>query len=76
MDPDVKRLFDEFKAFNEALVSRVEGGMRAVMRTLDAQTEAFGKQTLMLQDMVDELKAQRAALFVILDEIRGAQGSG
>ena len=74
MDPDVKRLFEEFKQFNDALVRRIEGGMRAVLRTLEAQTQALVAQTQSTVDMVDELKAHREALFLILDEIRGAQG--
>jgi hypothetical protein len=74
VDPDVKRLFEEFKQFNDALVSRVEGGMRAVLRTLEAQTQALVSLTESTGDMIDELKVHREALFLILDEIRGAQG--
>jgi hypothetical protein len=99
VDPDLRRLFEEFKTFNDAIVSRVEGGMRAVIRSLDAQAAAFerqaeafdrqakafdaqaralGAQTRSMErntrDISDELKAQRDSLFLILDEIRGAQG--
>jgi hypothetical protein len=86
VDPDVKTLFEEFKAFTDTMVARFEGGMRAVIRTLEVQSRSLESQTRAMERntgrMVDELRAQREelkehreALFLILDEIRGAQGS-
>ena len=78
MDPDVKRLFAEFKDFADAMLARFEGGMRAVIRTLEVQSRALEAQTVAMErttgEMIDELKAHREALFLILGEIRGAQG--
>jgi hypothetical protein len=76
VDPDVTRLFDEFKRFNAGLLDRLEEGMRAVTRTLEAQTQAILLQTQSIESMIGEFEAHRDALFVILDEIRGAEGSG
>ena len=79
MDSDVKRLFEEFKDFTDTMLARFEGGMRAVIRTLEVQSRAIESQTRAMErttgGMIDELEAHRDALFLILDEIRGAQGS-
>ena len=82
MDPDFKRLFEEFNQFNRDLLNRFDRSWKAIdrriedqiveLRLLQAETR---ENTLAARDMREEMKAQRAGFLALIDEIRGQQGS-
>ena len=69
---------DDLRQFIRDLNTRAERRTDVMVRTLEALTSEVTAQrqtmTEAMADMLDELRAQRSALFLILDEIRGAQG--
>lgn len=69
---------DDLRQFIRDLNTRAERRTDVMVRALEtlAVEVRAQRQTMAetMADMLDELKAQRSALFLILDEIRGAQG--
>ena len=69
---------DDLRQFLREMLARFDRSMSVIDRRLDVQTEAVLAQTRTMErntaDIRDEMRAQREALFLILDHIRGAQG--
>lgn len=82
MDPDFKRLFEEFNQFNRDLLNRFDRSWKSIDRRIEAQIVELRllqaetrENTLAARDMREEMRAQRAGFLALIDEIRGQQGS-
>jgi hypothetical protein len=62
MDPDVKRLFEDFKLFNDALLARFNVSMRRVDRRMDAQAAAMREQAAAMRKQGAVMQEQGAAM--------------
>jgi hypothetical protein len=62
VDPDVKRLFDEFKLFNDGLLARFDLSMRRIDRRMDAQAAEMREQGAAMRELGAEMREQGAAM--------------
>lgn len=89
MDPDGKRLFEEFREFNDGLLRRFDQSMKRIDRRADAQTAQMLEQAVAMREQAAEMREQVAAtrdmrdainantqgVLWVLDYLRGAEGS-
>jgi hypothetical protein len=67
----IRDMITRFERRTDAMVRRLDEGT-AQLRLLQAETR---ENTLAARDMREEMKAQRDGFLVLIDEIRGQQGS-
>jgi len=81
MDPDVKRLFEEFKVFNDGLLARLDLSMRRIDQRMDAQAVAMREQAAAMRAQASTMRDMRHAidmntqgLLRVFDRLDGAEG--
>jgi hypothetical protein len=62
VDPDVRRLFEEFKAFNVELINRFDASMKRIDRRMEAQTEQMRAQTEQMRAQTEQMLEQAGAM--------------